>query len=81
MDAIEGYRLLKAARPDISRQQGRAILRALVQAVGRIDLACEEVSRIIPDPDLANKMIQSIRNEFAHKSVIALKGQHEGIGA
>ena len=80
MDAIEGYRLLKAARPELSRQSGRAILRALVQQVGRIDDACAEISRLVPDPVLAQKMIDSIRADFAHKSVIALKASGERPG-
>ena len=80
MDVIEAYHLLKTAYPTLSRQQGRAILRALVQQVGQIDRACEEITRLIPDPDTANKMIQSIRNEFAHKRVLAVKASGERPG-
>lgn len=70
MNMIEAYHLLKAAYPDLSRQNGRAILRALVQQVGKIDEAASAITRLVPDPLLANKMIASIRNDFAHKSVV-----------
>lgn len=71
MDVIDAYRVLKTAYPALSRQQGRAILRALVQRVGQLDLAVTEIARLIPDEAVAMKMIASIRAEFAHKKALA----------